>query len=77
MRRRWLTVPIAMVLVAAPAFPCGGSGADIGDRPLVSATRYLSRLVDDDEYETALRLELETSAEARSIRRAGMLLRRR
>ena len=58
MRQRWLTLPLGLMLVAAPAFPCGGSGADIVDRPLVSANRYLSRLVHDDEYEMALRLEL-------------------
>ena len=58
MTPRWVTVPLAMLLVAAPAFPCGGPGADIVDRPLVPASRYLTRLVYDDDFETALRLEL-------------------
>jgi len=41
-----ITLPLAVValaLVAVPALPCGGPGADIVDRPLVPVNDYLVR----------------------------------
>ena len=49
---------VAVALVALPAFPCGGPGADIVDRPLVPVHDYLAHTLYDDEYESHLRLEL-------------------
>jgi hypothetical protein len=49
---------VAVALVALPAFPCGGPGADIVDRPLVPVHDYLVHTLYDDEYESHLRLEL-------------------
>jgi len=48
----------AVALVAVPAFPCGGPGADIVDAPLVPVRDYLVHTLYDDEYESHLRLEL-------------------
>jgi hypothetical protein len=47
-----------MLLVAVPAFPCGGPGADVVDLPLVPATEYLAHTLYDDDYEVELRPEL-------------------
>ncbi|HEX5074358.1 MAG TPA: hypothetical protein VFW03_14170 [Gemmatimonadaceae bacterium] len=49
---------VAVALVTIPAFPCGGPGADIVDRPLVPVHDYLARTLYDDEYESHLRLDL-------------------
>ena len=51
-----------MVLAAVPAFPCGGPGADIVDRPLVPVHDYLLHTLYDDEYESRLRPELRERA---------------
>ena len=49
---------VAVALVALPAFPCGGPGADIVDRPLVPVHDYLVHTLYDGEYESQLRPEL-------------------
>jgi hypothetical protein len=55
---RFALTAVALALVAMPAFPCGGPGADIVDRPLVPVHDYLRRTLYDDEYESQLRPEL-------------------
>jgi hypothetical protein len=57
-RRRWALAGLTMLLVAAPAFPCGGPGAAIVDRPLVPLHEFLSRALTEDDYEARLRPEL-------------------
>jgi len=49
---------VAVALVAIPAFPCGGPGADIVDRPLVPVYGYLVHTLYEDEYESQLRPEM-------------------
>ena len=49
---------VAVALVALPAFPCGGPGADIVDRPLVPVHDYLVHTLYEGEYESQLRPEL-------------------
>ena len=56
--KRFVLAVVALALVAVPAFPCGGPGADIVDRPLVPVHDYLVRTLYDDDYESHLRLEL-------------------
>lgn len=55
---RVATAVVAMLLVAVPAFPCGGPGADLVDLPLVPAKEYLAHTLYDDDYEVELRPEL-------------------
>ena len=56
--KRFVLAVVALALVAVPAFPCGGPGADIVDRPLVPVREYLVRTLYDDDYESHLRLDL-------------------
>ena len=49
---------VAVALVTIPAFPCGGPGADIVDRPLVPVYGYLVHTLYEDEYESQLRPEM-------------------
>jgi len=56
--KRFALAVVALALVAVPALPCGGPGADIVDRPLVPVHDYLVRTLYDDDYESHLRLEL-------------------
>lgn len=56
--KRFAFAVVAVALVAVPAFPCGGPGADIVDRPLVRVHDYLVRTLYDDEYESHLRTEM-------------------
>jgi hypothetical protein len=58
MRRRAIVVSLGALLVAVPAFPCGGPGADIVDQPLVPVSDYLAQTLYDDEYQVKLRPEL-------------------
>jgi hypothetical protein len=58
MRRRAPIVALGALLVAVPAFPCGGPGADIVDQPLLPVTAYLAQTLYDDEFEAKLRPEL-------------------
>ncbi|HUQ84418.1 MAG TPA: hypothetical protein VM076_24910 [Gemmatimonadaceae bacterium] len=58
--RRWLmrrrvVLPLALVLVSVPAYPCGGPGADIIDRPLVPVETFLNRIYCEDEFEHVTR----------------------
>jgi len=55
---RFVLAAVGLALVAIPAFPCGGPGADIVDRPLVPVHDYLAHTLYDDEYESQLRPEL-------------------
>jgi hypothetical protein len=55
---RFALAAVALALVAIPAFPCGGPGADIVDRPLVPVHDYLLHTLYEDEYESQLRPEL-------------------
>ena len=55
---RFALAAAALALVAIPAFPCGGPGADIVDRPLVPVPDYLLHTLYDDDYESQLRPEL-------------------
>ena len=55
---RFALATVALALVAIPAFPCGGPGADIVDRPLVPVHDYLLHTLYEDEYESQLRPEL-------------------
>jgi len=55
---RFVLATVGLALVAVPAFPCGGPGADIVDRPLVAVHDYLARTVYEDDYESRLRSEL-------------------
>jgi hypothetical protein len=56
--KRTLIAALAVALVAVPAFPCGGPGADIVDLPLVPTSEYLAHTLYDDDYEVRLRPEL-------------------
>ena len=56
--RRTVVVALGTLFVAVPAFPCGGPGADIVDRPLVPVRDYLAQTLYDDDYEVRLRPEL-------------------
>jgi hypothetical protein len=49
---------VAVALVTLPAFPCGGPGADIVDRPLVPVHDYLVHTLYAAEYESQVRSEL-------------------
>ena len=55
---RFALAAVALALAAIPAFPCGGPGADIVDRPLVPVHDYLLHTLYEDEYESQLRPEL-------------------
>ena len=55
---RFILATVGLALVAVPAFPCGGPGADIVDRPLVAVHDYLAHTLYEDEYESRLRSEL-------------------
>jgi hypothetical protein len=57
-RRHSFVVVASALLVAVPAFPCGGPGSDIVDRPLVPVESYLNTTLHDDEYQVRLRDEL-------------------
>ena len=56
--RRVVVGVMSVLLIAMPAYPCGGPGADIVDMPLVPVSRYLAHTLYDDEYEVRYRPEL-------------------
>ena len=58
MKRHAAVVALGMTLVAVPAYPCGGPGAAVVDRPLIPVRHFLSRTLYNEEFESELRAEL-------------------
>lgn len=58
MKRRAAVIALGTVLVAVPAYPCGGPGADLVGLPLIPVQRFLARTLYEDDYEVRLRSEL-------------------